>query len=45
MDEKEEQIIVKSENQISKTGNIYIIWNEMYNYYGECYKIGCTNNI
>jgi hypothetical protein len=29
-----------------KTGQIYILHNEMYNYYGEnIYKIGTTKNI
>jgi len=26
-------------------GIVYVLWNPVFNHYGECYKIGCTNDI
>jgi hypothetical protein len=26
-------------------GLVYVLWNPIFNHYGECYKIGCTNDI
>jgi len=29
----------------STDGCVYVMYNEMFTYYGECYKIGCSNNV
>jgi len=26
-------------------GLVYVLWNPLFSHYGECYKIGCTNDI
>jgi hypothetical protein len=40
----EDNIINEKDNN-EYYGYIYVLYNPIFNFYGECYKVGCTNNI